>query len=139
MKQENTGEYASENQLLLARLYRAVALIGFSIIAIAFVLYLSGALKVSIGAIEVTSYWHLSAEEYAAETATPYGWEIISGLENGDTLSLASLVFMPVAVIVCLLIMAFAFARKRDWPYFVMVVLQVGVLVIAASGVVAGK
>ena len=138
MKHDN-GIYASENQLLLARLYRFVALVGLTLIALGFVVYVSGMAPSIVPAGEVSQYWHLSAEEYVSETGLPYGWDILKVLNRGESLSLATLVLMPVSIILCLLIMAVAFGKEKNWVYLTVVLLQSAVLVLAASGVIAGR
>ncbi len=135
---DDLSRYASDNQLLLATLYRFVTLIGFTFIAAGFVLYVSGVLPARIPVDEVSSYWHLSAQEYAAQTGTPYGWDLIREIATGDMISLASLVLMALAVIVCLVIMVFAFLKSRNLIFAAAAVVQTVVLVLAASGVVSG-
>ena len=131
--------YASETQLILAGLYRYIAIVGFVIIAAAFILYVSGLLPGNVPVEEVKSYWHLDAGGYAAETGTPFGWDILKSLFRGESLSLGSLVFMAVAVIVGLIIMIAAFMKKGDRVFALVALLQTIVLVLAASGVVSGK
>jgi hypothetical protein len=140
MSTSNNGEnrYASGTQLLLAKLYRYVSIIGLFIMAAALILYVSGLLETNIPAGEVRSYWHLEAGVYAAETDTPVGWDFIKELSRGDSLSFGSLVFMAVAVIVCLIIMIVAFLRRQNKLFALIALLQTIVLVLAASGLVSG-
>ena len=135
---DDLRKYASDNQLLLATLYRFVTFIGFTCIAAGFVLYVSGVLPAHIPVDEVSSYWHLSAQEYAGQTGTPYGWDLIKAIAAGDMISLASLVLMAIAVIVCLIIMVFAFLKSENRIFAVGTVLQIVVLALAASGIVSG-
>ena len=130
--------YASDIQLVLARLYRYVTIIGFFIMIAAFVLYAFGLLRASVPAEEVRAYWHLEAGVYATETGTPVGWDFLKSLSRGDSLSLGSLVFMAVAVIVCLIIMIAAFLKKNNRLFALISLLQTAVLILAASGVVSG-
>ena len=107
--------------------------------AAAFVLYVSGLLPARVPAEEVRSYWHLEAEVYATGTGTAVGWDFLKELASGESLSFGSLVFMAVAVIVCLIIMIGAFLRKNNRQFAVVALLQTAVLILAASGVVSGR
>ena len=135
---DHTNKYASPDQLLLAKLYRYVSLIGFSVIALGFIVYVSGIVPSSVPVGEISSYWHLSSHDFASETGTPQGWDLIGNIGSGDMISLASLVLMPLATILCLSIMAVAFSKGRDWAFLTIVSLQTIVLVLAASGVASG-
>lgn len=133
------NRYASDTQLVLAKLYRLVSIIGLSLIAAAFVPYVSGILETSIPVQEVSAHWHLDAQSYAESTGTPVGWAFIKALSHGDSLSFGSLVFMGVAVIVCLAVMVFAFLRKRKPEFAIIALLQIVILVIAATGIASGS
>lgn len=136
---ENAIKYASRDQLLLARLYHYVSFIGFSVIALGFFVYVSGVVPNTVPVEEVSSYWHLSSHDFAAATGTPVGWELVGNLGFGDMISLASLVLMPLATILCLVIMAVSFARARNWVFLFAVTLQTMVMVLAASGLLSGN
>ncbi len=135
---DEINRYASDAQLVLARLYRIVTIVGLTIVAVAFVLYVSGFLETSVPVKEVVSYWHLDAESYAEQTGTPVGWEFLSHLARGESLSFGSLVLMALAVIISLSIMVTVFMRKGRSAYAVIVLLQTIILVIAATGIVSG-
>ena len=132
------SKYASDAQLVLARLYQGVSIIGLTLIAATFAMYVSGLLETSVPAEEVTAYWHLDAVSYAEETGTPVGWDFIEAFFRGDSLSFFSLIFMGSAVVICLAIMAVTFLRKRKLAYALIALLQTIVLVTAASGIVSG-
>ena len=135
---DEENRFASDTQLILATLYRYVTLIGFVIMAIAFLLYTTGLLPATVPAKEVGSYWHLESGTYATETATPVGWEFLANLSSGESLSFGSLGFMAVAIIVCLAIMIGVFFRKSNRLFALIAFLQTTVLVLAASGIVVG-
>ena len=136
---EKPDKYVSESQLLLSKLYRFVATVGFSLIGLAFIPYVFGILHSNVAVSEVASYWHLSSSEFAEVTGTPYGWNLFGDLLSGDMLSLASLVLIPVAIIVCLVIMIFSFGKKRDWLFMSAAILQIFILALAASGIISGN
>ena len=135
---EGSSKYTSDTQLLLARLYRIVTLVGFAFIAVGFVVYIADLLPAHMPVDQVASYWHLSAQDYAAQTGTPYGWNLLKSIASGDMIGLASLVFMALSVIVCLLIMAFALLRNKNRLFAIAALVQSTILILAASGIVSG-
>ena len=136
MKDSNSNISAS--QLLLSKLFRGVVLIGFVLILAGFIFYVSGLFPSTIPVSKISSYWHLSAKEYVNTTKITPKWGWVKELGSGDVQSLASLVFMSLSAPVCLIVMAVAFLRERDRVYAVLAILQSIILIISASGIVAG-
>lgn len=136
-KDEN--RYASETQLILAKLYQYVTVIGLVFMAAAFILYTSAILPAEVPAADVRSYWHLDSDAYTAQTGTPVGWDFIKNLSSGDSLSFGSLAFMAVAIIVCMTIMIFVFVRKKNLLFACIALIQTTVLLLAASGIISGQ
>ena len=132
---DDGNRYASETQLILARLYGIAAVVGLGFMAVAFVLYVSGVLDTRLPAGEVASYWHLDAESFADETGTAVGWEFLYHLNRGESLSFASLVYMALSVIISMTIMIVTFIRKKKLAFAMIALLQTIVLVIAATGI----
>ena len=135
---DEINPYASDTQLILARLYRAASAIGFILIAGTFLLYVSGFIQVRVPAQEVALYWHLDAGAYAETTGTAVGWAFLRELSSGESLSFGSLVCMALAVIICLMIMVMVFLRKRKHAFALIALLQTAVLLIAATGIASG-
>jgi hypothetical protein len=131
-------DYASKDQMLLGSLYRVVSLVGFVLMAGSFALYVSGILPAQTPAKEVISNWHLDVDSYAEETGVSRGWAFLRDIGVGDNLAFGSLVFMAVAVIVCLAVMIPVFMRGRARLFAVIATLQMIVLILAASGIVSG-
>lgn len=134
--QNEEQRYASDAQFILARLYQYVSIISLLIIAAGFALYVSGLLPAKVPVEQVRSYWHLEAGAYATETGTPAGWSFLKSLSRGESVSFGSLVFIPVAVIVCLIIMILTFWKKKNRLFALIAFLQTVLLVLAASGVI---
>ncbi len=135
---DDDKRYASPDQLLLSRLYQYVSTVGFLLILFGFFLYGSGALTSTVPVADMSLFWHLSSEDFAAETGTPYGWDLFGHLRSGDMISLASLVLMPMGTILAFVVMAVVFSKGRNWVFSVIVLLLTVVLILAASGVVSG-
>jgi hypothetical protein len=131
------NRYASKTQLALARLYRLTGITGLALIMVMFLVYISGLVTTNVPVDEVEVYWHLDAAEYARQTGTPVGWNFLGNLAYGESLSFGSLVFMALAVIICLITMVVIFLKRRNLVFAAVVLLQTAVLLIAATGVVS--
>lgn len=102
---------------------------------VTFVLYAAGVVPSELPVSEVPDSWHLSAEEYAAATGAPAGWAWIGALGEGRTLAFAALVLFPLGTLVMVTAAIVLYLRNRVPAYAVITLLELVVLVIAATGV----
>lgn len=128
----------SPAQSTYARVLGVLAWIGRVFLVIAFVIYTFALLPDEVPPVVASSYWHLSADDYALATDSPPGWARLSNILTGDAVSLVSLLFLATASIFCLIAVLPVFVRNRDWPYLIFVSALIAILVVAASGVVGG-
>lgn len=76
---------------------------------------------------------------YIELTNTPIGWEWLRLVMYGDFLNLLLLTFLSFLTIVCYLAIIPLLVAKKDFIYFVIALVEVLVLLLAASGlIVAG-
>lgn len=120
-----------------AAVLHAVATIGIVLLFIGFLLYITGAIPSKTSPKTVTTLWHLSADEYVARTGQATGWTWIRGPLSGEEVAFASLVFLALCTIVCLIAIMPLLVRNRDVRYVVIVLVQIVVLLAAATGVAA--
>ena len=119
----------------MANLFRIVAIVGLAAIAVGFVLYTSGAIPSLVSPRGAAQLWHLSSEELADYHESSWRWDKKIG--SGESLSLATIVLIPAAIIVCMAIMAGLFLKEKERVYSIILTLQVLVLLLAASGILA--
>jgi hypothetical protein len=115
-----------------ARWTWAGARVAFFWIAAAFGLYVSGVLPPRLSIPQVEGLFHLSAEQFAAQTGSPQRWAWLGHLAAGDALSLAGLVFTLAVMALAYLATLRVLLRQRDWLYAGLVLLQVAIFVFAA-------
>ena len=133
------NKHTSMSQLFLSRLLRFVTITGLSLITLGFAVYISEILPSQNSPDEITALWHLSSQEYAVQASHPQGWDWLWDLGDGEIVSLATLVVIPAAIIICLCIMIVVFIKDKDRIYAGMLALQVIILVLAASGILSGQ
>ncbi len=138
MSENNKNIRGSKTQIRYAEVLHWISLIGLALLLAAFALYLSGLLPPLVDPSEVPRMWHLSAEEYTEANNIPTGWGWVQKIAYGDVLSFASLVLLASGTLICFSITLFSFLKDKDWIYSGIIILEIGVLLLAASGLVAG-
>ncbi|KJS12594.1 MAG: membrane protein [Peptococcaceae bacterium BRH_c8a] len=111
---------------------------GIGMLAVTFLIYMSGFFSPFIPASEMPMYWGMSAHEFLVETGAPIGWGWLGMLGYGDFVNLLGIAFLALLTIVGYLVLLLpAYLRKKDIAYASIVVVEILVLTLAASGVLA--
>ena len=139
-----SGE-ADADQLLYASILAKGMYLGLALLLVTFVLYLTGAMQPGIPIEELPRLWTLSAHEYLEAVNHDFlhrpevvdGWRWMALLGMGDYVNFIGIALLSAVTIVCYLGVLPSLLRKKDWIYSAIAVLQVVVLVLAASGLVA--
>lgn len=126
---------ATEEQVLYANILNKGMLIGLLGLVITFIIYGAGILKPIIPLEEVQKYWVMPVHEYLQLSGIQTGWAWLGHLGNGDMLNLLPIAFLSLLTIICYLAILPGLIRKKDTAYVVLAILEVVVLVLAASGV----
>lgn len=124
------GHYAS----MLTWLVR----IGFVFMFVSFAVYAVGLLPAEVPLNEVPDLWTRSAEEFAEAAGTEQGWGWIRSLDDGQVVSFAALVLFPAGTMILIGIASLLYLRERNRLYAFIAALEFVVLVVAATGLLAG-
>ena len=109
--------------------------IGFATLVVSFAAYVTGVLPAAIPPADLPHLWGLSVREYVAATHAPTGWEWVARIGEGDTANLLGAAILASATIVCQLRVLPILAAAGERVLVLIGVLQVAVLLFAASGV----
>jgi hypothetical protein len=104
---------------------------------VTFPIYVFGLVEPHTPLERVIQCWGLDVEAYHHETGTEGGWAWVSMLHRGDFLNYIGVVVLAGATAFCYCAVLPAMLRRKDWIYVVLVVLQVVVFILAASGICA--
>ncbi|GAB4390071.1 MAG: hypothetical protein Kow0025_19580 [Thermodesulfovibrionales bacterium] len=126
---------ASEEQVLYANILNRGMLIGLLALVVTFVLYGARLMEPRIPLSEVQNYWVLPVNEYLELSGIHPGWAWIGKLGYGDMLNLLPIAFLSGLTIICYLAIIPGLLRKKDTAYVVLAIVEVAVLVVAASGI----
>jgi hypothetical protein len=121
-------------QLFYARLIDLAAKLGFLLLLLTFAVYISGILPPYVPLEDLPRYWSIAASKYLEATHIQPGWGWVAELHHGDMLN-----FFPIAILAGVsifgyLCLAYKFLRNREVILGIMVIFQIMVLMLAASG-----
>jgi hypothetical protein len=128
-------EYATEEQLLYARILDKGMKIGLVVLVVTFSLYVFGILQPHVPVNDLPKYWSMPVHEYLEATGIGTGWSWLGNLGEGDLLNFVGIAFLAGVTIVCYLAIVPSLMRKKDTAYVVLAIIEVAVLVLAASGI----
>jgi len=103
---------------------------GLAILVLTYLLYITGIIPPHIPLDVVTKLWAKPVHVYVTQGQVPHGWGWVSLLHTGDFLN-----FVGIAILAALTVVAFL--RKGDKLYAIIAILEVLVLVAAASGLIS--
>jgi len=126
---------SSPEQLRYARVLDYGMKAGLAVLIAGFAAYVSGIAPPLVPFEELPRLWALPVPDYLRETGMASGWSWLALLGKGDVLALVGIVLLAGVSAPCLLVLVPAYAARRDWAYLVITLLLIGVLVLAASGV----
>ncbi|MDI6715399.1 MAG: hypothetical protein QME63_00420 [Actinomycetota bacterium] len=128
---------ATEEQTTYAKILDIGMKIGLIAIIVAFFLYAFGILSPKIPVTEVSKYWGMKSHDYLEAVNIQPGWSWLSMYKHGDFLNFFPIAFLAGLTIVCYVAIIPILIRKKDAIYAVLALLEVLVLLGAASGLLA--
>jgi len=126
---------ATEEQLAYAKLLDFGMKLGLLVLIITFIVYLSGILSPYIPVNDLPRYWGMSVHKYLEATGIHPGWTWLGMLGKGDFLNFVGIAFLAGVTILCYLRILPILFRKKDTVYGILAIVEVLVLVLAASGI----
>jgi hypothetical protein len=133
------NKYASPEQLRYARVLSAGVQLGFVMLVVSFVIYMTGVLPPLVPLEELPRYWGLPVGEFVKATHTPTGWGWLAQLGRGDMLNILGIaVLAAISAVSTLAVLPF-FARRGELAHLVISILLIAVLVLSASNVLAAS
>lgn len=130
-------QYVSRDQIAYAQVLDIGVTIGLILLTLTFALYVFGLLPPKVPLADMPSYWSMSSQAYTAHIGVGTGWGWVSTVGHGDYLNFIGIAFLASITVICYLrILPKALAHKER-IFGAMLSLQVVVLLLAASGLLA--
>jgi hypothetical protein len=121
-------------QLFYGTLLGRLIKLGFAFLLITFIPYFFGILGNHVPKHLLGKYWGQPLFQYLHLTQVKTGWSWLRELHHGDFLNLLPLAFLASITIICLTTVTIKFFRNREPLQGLIAILEILVLVVAASG-----
>jgi hypothetical protein len=129
----------AEEQLLYSKLLNRGMLIGLAGLALTFLIYASGIIDPLIPREEVSKYWVMPVNEYLQQSGMEAGWAWLGNINYSDMLNFIPIAFLSLLTIVCYASILPSLIRKKDTAYIIIVIAEIVVLSVAASGILGSS
>jgi hypothetical protein len=131
------NRYASRDQLVCARVMGAGARASQVLLVAGFLVYVLGIRAPLIPIDQLPRYWGLPLAQFTQQTHTPTGWAWLAQVGRGDLLNMIGIAVLAAVPSFGSLAVLPGFARRGEIALFVIGLLQIGVLAVSASDVLA--
>jgi uncharacterized membrane protein len=129
---------ATEEQLAYATLLDVGMKVGLVMLVLTFIVYVFGILTPHIPVNDLPKYWAMPVKEYLKATDIHPGWAWLANVGKGDFLNFLGIAFLSAVTIICYMRIIPILMKKKDSVYTALAVIEVLVLVLAASGILRG-
>jgi hypothetical protein len=134
-EKENTDLKPMPEQITYANVLFLGAWAGILLMLVTYFIYITGALPPHVDVNVITQNWDKGVDDFLKITNSPHGWKWLSLMNKGDFLNFLGLVLIAVLTIFCYLFLIVGYKKRKDWIYFAVALGEVGVLGLAASGI----
>nr|HID58462.1 DUF1634 domain-containing protein [Desulfobacterales bacterium] len=128
---------AGPEQLLYASILQKGMYLGIAILFITFTMYALGIMKPYIPLDKISTYWGMNVHEYLHNANIKGGWSWLSMLQYGDFINFIGIAILAGVTIICYLVIVPLLLKNNDKVYAAMALLEVIILSLAASGILA--
>ena len=128
----------SPEQQVYARWLDWSTRISLAVLIAAFLAYAVGLLAPAVAVDDLPRLWVLPVERYLEATGVPSGWGWVAMLAKGDYLNLVGVALLGFVTVLCYLRVLPLLLARGERLQAAFAVAQVAVLLLAASGLLAG-
>lgn len=128
----------SEMNRIFATIEQTGVRIGVTVTVIGFVLYTTGAVAPFLPINDLVKQWGGRVGDFLRITGLPTGWGWLGMLGHSDMLTLGGLILLSSVAIAAYFGLLVLLLRRRNHTYVVLVLLQLCVFALAASGILGG-
>ncbi len=126
----------SREQSIYAGTLTVLSWVSLGLLIVGFLYYVSGTAPVMIPISELPDLMRHPVAEFNRITKMPVGWQWLDFLGYGDIAARLGIVMLAGSTIICLIAILSELVRKKNFVYVIIVIAQILILLIAASGVI---
>jgi len=130
----NDKTKASEEQIAYANILNTGMWIGLAVVIVTFFIYISGVLPRFVPIEDLPKYWGMKVHEFNTVLNAPTGWGWTALVGTGYYLNFIGISMLAGLTILCYLVILPILIKKKDTPYVIIAIIEIAVLVLAASG-----
>jgi len=134
----DSKNYATPEQLAYATWLDWGMKIGFLLLVGTFILYVLGIVPPHIPLEQLPQYWSMPVGQYLKAADLHTGWSWLRLVGQGDFMNFLGIAFLSGVTIVCYLRIMPILWKNKDTVYLIIAVIEVLILVLAASGILVG-
>ena len=112
--------------------------LGLGVLVLSFLGYAAGWLPAQVPPQRLAELWGLPVNQYLQQAGAGTGWSWLAHWFKGDTLGLLGIVILAGCSVPALLALLPLFLRRGDKTFAWLVLAEVAVVLLAASGLLAG-
>jgi hypothetical protein len=112
--------------------------LSLAVLVAAFLAYVFGLTPAALPLAEMPRFWRLPLERYLALSGSPTGWGWLAMLDKGEYQNLVGVALLGLVTVACYLRVLPRLLARRERLQAAIVAAQVLVLLLAASGLLAG-
>ena len=124
-----------KEQVLYANILFYGCWLGILIMVVTYILYISGLLTPYVSMEKITQYLSEPVSRYVEGAGIPLGWGWVALVGKGDFINFLGIVLLAGLTILCFLTLIPAYLAQKEWVFAGITILEVLVLILAASGV----
>ncbi len=128
-------KYATAEQRAYADALDIGMKIGFVMLVLSFSLYFFGFITPHVPFEDLPKYWGMPVNAYLHAAHVPTGWGWLTLAHKGDFANFLGIAFLSAVTVFCYLRILPLLWQSNDRIYFGIAVLEVAVLLLAASGI----
>ncbi len=137
-EQDNQAMRPSKEQIIYANILVIGVWFGIALLFTTYFIYVFGVLPPHVDIHTVTTLWGKGVNEYLELTHSPHGWGWVHLVSRGDFLNYLGFALLALMTVVCYTVLVKGFLAKKDWIYTTIAILEIVVLLVAASGLLGG-
>jgi hypothetical protein len=130
-------KYVTPEQLAYADVMVRGLAIGRYFLVVTFIFYVLGITTPKVPLSELTSHWSLPADEYSRLVGVGNGWGWIKLAHHGDYMNFIGIAFLASVTVICYFRLLPIALRGKDHLFSAILLLEIVVLLLAASGLLA--
>lgn len=127
-----------EEQLRYARWLEWGTRVGLAVLVLSFAAYVFGLLAPQVPVQQLPQLWQHPVGRYLELTGAPTGWSWLAQLRHGDIAGLVGIVILSGCSLACLGALIPLYLKRGDRAFAFLCAAEIAVVLLAASGLLAG-